>query len=770
MKQKERFFIVSFLLMLALTVWFMPQMSMTAYGAVIRVGTIDVQSDWEDDETELKPEDYPGFFGYTSISPTEWSPENNENCYLIYKIYTKGNATRCYGIRYENEIFHNVDIKSTKDALYSKYSQGYKIYYTKGYTVSLTGGKNASASGGGTSQTVIGEITKVTYTAANGYHFDQFTDITKDGITAEWISDTTVEVTGTPTDDVNITIPDATQYKLKVVLSQGGSVTSESAQYPSGVKVELTVTPGTGYQLKAGSPTYTEDGSTVRNPVNGPDSEGKYTFTMPAKNVTVYAEFEAIDYNITLPGPYPSSGEQCKVTVQVNGSAVSSPVTAHYNDSVRLIINLAEGYQLMDNTLSVYPENISVEVNINENNTFTMPADNVFVNAMFLKPPAAKTLTYNTAAQDLVEPGACSASDLYYYAEARDSVPDGYDPYTEHGNKFTTDIPKGTNPGSYFVWYSPFGLEYKNDPVQVTIAKATFNVRVIPGANMTKTSDSGEAEQTVQDKDKIKSVVYTAADGYYFPENYYVEAVNGIIVMRNSDKKITVSGIPSADTEIKLKDPEKETPAARWKINVDIHNYTNTGAKGIPGDVPGMVFSLNISIIDKGNRTEVSKADNVKVNIIGGANTAKISLKDVEFDRKVEDLSEAKYQIVISGIPSEVVSPAPLPQVYKLSYKAWPGGKELVTIYLKWDDGKTSEEPEKIKIYALPEDEIGAYTIDENGVKVYLLFHTKKICEQWLGPGAHCENYERCFHKESPYENPFVTTTGVIGEIVVVGN
>lgn len=289
---------------------------------------------------------------------------------------------------------------------------------------------------------------------------------------------------------------------------------------------------------------------------------------------------------------------------------------------------------------------------------------------------------------------------------------------------------------------------------------------------MTKTSDSGEAEQTVQYKDKIKSVVYTAADGYYFPENYYVEAVNGIIVTRNkeSDKKITVSGTPSADAEIKLRDPEKETSAARWKINVDIHNYTNTGAKGIPGDVPGMVFSLTISIIDKENRAEVSKADNVKVNIIGGPNTAKISLKDVEFDRKVEDLSEAKYQIVVSGIPSEVVSSAPLPQVYKLSYKAWPGGKELVTIYLKWDDGKTSEEPEKIKIYALPEDEIGAYTIDENGVKVYLLFHTKKICERWLGPGAHCENHERCFHKESPYENPFVTTTGVIGEIVVVGD
>ena len=29
-----------------------------------------------------------------------------------------------------------------------------------------------------------------------------------------------------------------------------------------------------------------------------------------------------------------------------------------------------------------------------------------------------------------------------------------------------------------------------------------------------------------------------------------------------------------------------------------------------------------------------------------------------------------------------------------------------------------------------------------------------------------CRGYERCFHKENPYVNPFVKDVGLIGEIV----
>ena len=85
-------------------------------------------------------------------------------------------------------------------------------------------------------------------------------------------------------------------------------------------------------------------------------------------------------------------------------------------------------------------------------------------------------------------------------------------------------------------------------------------VEITAGQHMTKTQDSGNASQTVT-ASAITDIVYTAATGYYFPENYVSTisnltdgALNGITVTRNSDSTITVSGTPTADTTITLKD------------------------------------------------------------------------------------------------------------------------------------------------------------------------------------------------------------------------
>ena len=79
-----------------------------------------------------------------------------------------------------------------------------------GYSVTLSGGANATTSGGATSQTgLTGAMTTVTYTANTGYYFAEFADITDNGITATRTSDTVVTVSGTPTADATITVPDA---------------------------------------------------------------------------------------------------------------------------------------------------------------------------------------------------------------------------------------------------------------------------------------------------------------------------------------------------------------------------------------------------------------------------------------------------------------------------------------------------------------------------------------------------------------------------------
>ena len=197
-------------------------------------------------------------------------------------------------------------------------------------------------------------------------------------------------------------------------------------------------------------------------------------------------------------------------------------------------------------------------------------------------------------------------------------------------------------------------------------------------------------------------------------------------------------------------------------VNVTLHNYVNSGAKGVPGDIPTTDLNLNIIIKQKVSGEEVSRAS-IPLSVTGGGNNAKIELENVQFDRKVA-LSSSEYDVIISG-PDKLTGAAPISQTYSLSYDAWVTDENLITIYIKWNDGKVSE-PEVIRIYALPEDEIGAYAIRDDGTKEYLLFHTYDICMAWLGSDELCRGPERCFHKSSPYENPFVTDDGVIEVIV----
>ena len=88
-----------------------------------------------------------------------------------------------------------------------------------------------------------------------------------------------------------------------------------------------------------------------------------------------------------------------------------------------------------------------------------------------------------------------------------------------------------------------------NANAKYNIAAPTWTVAITGGAGM---STTGNANQTVEQNSAITDVVYTAADGYYFPTNYSVAAQNGIIVTRDSHTQITVSGTPTANTTITL--------------------------------------------------------------------------------------------------------------------------------------------------------------------------------------------------------------------------
>ena len=82
-------------------------------------------------------------------------------------------------------------------------------------------------------------------------------------------------------------------------------------------------------------------------------------------------------------------------------------------------------------------------------------------------------------------------------------------------------------------------------------SQTAYDVTVTPGDHMTKAETSGGESQTGLTT-AMTPVVYVAEAGYYFPESYAVDTVNGIMVRRDSATQITVFGTPSADAAITL--------------------------------------------------------------------------------------------------------------------------------------------------------------------------------------------------------------------------
>ncbi|MFQ7169104.1 MAG: endo-beta-N-acetylglucosaminidase [Christensenellales bacterium] len=143
--------------------------------------------------------------------------------------------------------------------------------------------------------------------------------------------------------------PGAVKYSINVVQPANGSVAASATSATAGTTVKLTANPAEGYTLDY----FTLDGERI----NGD------TFIMPARNVEVSAVFTANAYSITV--------------VQPTGGTVSaSKLSAFFGEAVELTAVPDEGYEL-----SHYVVNGAA----NSGGTFTMPARDVIVTAVFTK-------------------------------------------------------------------------------------------------------------------------------------------------------------------------------------------------------------------------------------------------------------------------------------------------------------------------------------------------------------------------------------------------
>lgn len=143
--------------------------------------------------------------------------------------------------------------------------------------------------------------------------------------------------------------PGAVKYSINVVQPANGSVAASATSAAAGTIIELAATPAEGYTLDY----FTLDGERI----NGD------TFIMPARNVEVSAVFTANAYSITVVQP-------------AGGTVTASKLSAFFGEAVELTAVPDEGYEL-----SHYVVNGAA----NNGGTFTMPARDVIVTAVFTK-------------------------------------------------------------------------------------------------------------------------------------------------------------------------------------------------------------------------------------------------------------------------------------------------------------------------------------------------------------------------------------------------
>ena len=200
---------------------------------------------------------------------------------------------------------------------------------------------------------------------------------------------------------------------------------------------------------------------------------------------------------------------------------------------------------------------------------------------------------------------------------------------------------------------------------------SSYSVTITAGDHMTKTADSGDAEQTGL-TGAMTDVVYTADNGYYYPTDYSVAEVSGIKVTRDSYTQITVSGTPSADATITLTAPTaKTTPAAPTTAAAT----DCTTADNNDGKLTGVTAAMEYKKSDAADWTAGTGSD--ITGLVPGTYYVRLKATDTTTASDNQELTIAEYTI-----PS-----------YEVTYKVVNG---------TWSDDTTTDKTETVQSGSTP--------------------------------------------------------------------
>ncbi|MCR5283623.1 MAG: leucine-rich repeat domain-containing protein, partial [Lachnospiraceae bacterium] len=443
------------------------------------------------------------------------------------------------------------------------------------YIVEVSGGGNTSVAGSKIQIGVSGAMETVTYTAQIGYHFDEFDDIVQNGVTVKRIDNKTVTVTGTPTADVKIDVPDAIDdlagayYRLcvneedtleslanKKVIFGGHEwyVLEDNSTAKNEGTLTLFAVECFGASQFNTSENYTNDyeDSLVRTAVLNllETDEGLKAVSDAIIPVDVTQMKGNIDANISAEATESSGNESVggdklwllslseasNLSVKVLFCAKNKETVSNYNWWLRTRYDDADAYYVfgIDDTYGEicgcdFTEECGIRPALrldlsavdfdSVTRTFSLAQQAKPVEPEIITDPSAKTLTFNEQAQELITAGEASGGTFVYVVTTENTAPTA-DLYSE-------SIPKGTNAGTYYVWYMVKGNGNHSNTeaasLPVTIAKAAPDFTQPENKTLTCaqklsniTLPTGfalkQADQTLSFGDNTVTLTYTPSD------------------------------------------------------------------------------------------------------------------------------------------------------------------------------------------------------------------------------------------------------------------
>ncbi len=249
---------------------------------------------------------------------------------------------------------------------------------------------------------------------------------------------------------------------------------------------------------------------------------------------------------------------------------------------------------------------------------------------------------------------------------------------------------------------------YDSSKLAAIESKQAYNVTVTPGEGMTKDENSGSESQSNLNKG-MTPVVYTADEGYYFPKDYAVTTVNGIMVRRDSATQITVYGTPSGNAEITLTaatkgNPPAENTATKPTAKTEL-KYTGKPQTGVAAGT-GYTLEGTVKATNAGDYTATAKLN-------AGYKWSDETTDDVEVNWSIARADKVKVTVDNKTAYVGDETPNPTYSVSGLLENEIIDGTAVYKYQLKNADGTYGEE-----LNALDMSKAGTYKVTVSGITV----------------------------------------------------